>query len=156
MNYLEVFFQLILAIFLGGLVGIERSIAGKTAGLRTFALVSMGACLFVIISKIVALDYFLKLNFDPLRVASQIIVGIGFIGAGMIIFQQSKIQGLTTAAGLWVSAGIGMAIGFNLYLLALFASLLTLFVLIILWFFEEKVKEKTHLDEKAPSSKNLR
>ena len=105
---LEVFIRLLLAIILGGALGIERSMAGKTAGMRTYSIVSMGAAMFVIISNIISLQY-VNFNFDPLRMASQVIVGIGFIGAGLIIFREEKISGLTTAAGLWVSAGIGMA-----------------------------------------------
>lgn len=133
-----VIFKLVLAVVLGALLGLERSLAHKTAGMRTFALVSMGAALFVIVSA-VAGDHYLQLGalaVDPLRVASQIIVGIGFLGAGLIIFQGNKIYGLTTAAGLWVAAGVGMAAGFGLFSLALVVTLLTLLVFTVLWFVE--------------------
>lgn len=139
-NNLEIFIRLLLAIILGGVLGIERSMAGKTAGMRTYSIVSMGAAMFVIISNIVSLQY-VNFSFDPLRMASQVIVGIGFIGAGLIIFREEKISGLTTAAGLWVSAGIGMATGFGLYFLAVIATALTLFIFVVLWFIEKGIRK---------------
>ena len=144
-NNLEIFIRLLLAIVLGGVLGIERSVAGKTAGMRTYSIVSMGAAMFVIISNIVSSQY-VNFSFDPLRMASQVIVGIGFIGAGLIIFREEKVSGLTTAAGLWVSAGIGMAIGFGLYILAVIATALTLFIFIVLWFIEKGIRKT--LDKK--------
>lgn len=138
---LIIFFKLILAMTLGIIIGAERSLAHKTAGIRTFGLVSVGAALFIIISEIISQKYLGVASLDPLRIASQIIVGIGFIGAGLIIFKEPQIVGLTTAAGLWITAGIGMAIGFGLYAVAIFTTALTLFVLVILWFLEEKIKE---------------
>ncbi len=139
---LIIFFQIFIAAFLGALIGIERAIAGKTAGLRTFALVSMGSALFIIISKLANESYLGTTVFDPSRVASQIIVGIGFLGAGLIIFKESKVMGLTTAAGLWVSAGIGMAVGFQFYAIAAFVTFLTLFIFTVLWFVEIKLKKE--------------
>ncbi|MEK7593145.1 MAG: MgtC/SapB family protein [Patescibacteria group bacterium] len=136
----EIFGQLFLAMFLAGLLGLERALAGKVAGLRTFALVSMGSALLVIVSEEVSQRYFGLVDFDPLRVASQIVVGIGFLGAGLIIFREKKISGLTTAAGLWVSAGIGIAVGYKLYAIAIFATVLTLFVFTVMWFIEKKAK----------------
>ena len=142
----NIFLQLFIAAILGGLLGLERALAGKTAGLRTFALVSMGSALFVIISEMIGSNYIGITAFDPLRVASQIIVGIGFLGAGLIIFKESKISGLTTAAGLWVSAGIGTAVGYKLYSIALFVTILTLFIFTILWFVESKIKKEVNID----------
>jgi putative Mg2+ transporter-C (MgtC) family protein len=140
----EMILRLFLAVVLGGLLGVERSLAGKTAGIRTYALVSMGSALFVIVSQLVAASYQSVgwRNFDPLRVASQVVVGIGFLGTGLIIFQSSKLRGLTTAAGLWVAAGIGLALGFGLYPLALAAAVLTLFVFTILWFLQEYLNRR--------------
>src|SRR3989304_1086875 len=106
---LEIFWQLTLAVLLGAAIGLERQLARKTAGMRTFALVSVGAALFSIISKYAFREFWGLPGFDPSRIASQVVVGIGFLGAGLIILRQDKIQGLTTAAGLWVSAAIGMA-----------------------------------------------
>jgi len=137
----EILGQLFLAMVLAGFLGLERVFAGKVAGLRTFALVSMGSALLVIVSEQVSQRYLGLVDFDPLRMASQIIMGIGFLGAGLIIFREKKISGLTTAAGLWVSAGIGIAVGFKLYVIAIFAALLTLFVFTAMWFFESKAKK---------------
>ena len=139
--YLDSFIRLLLAAFLGLSLGIERSIAQKTAGMRTYSLISMGSALFIIISQIVVADFEGLTNFDPLRVAAQIIPGIGFVGAGLILVKGStRIKGLTTAAGLWVSAGIGMAVGFGLYSIAIFSTLLTLFTFSILWYADRVVR----------------
>lgn len=137
---IEIFKRLAVALFFGSLLGIERLLAGKTAGMRTYALVSMGSAVFVLIT-IMAAKQFLMFNaFDPLRMASQIIVGIGFLGAGLIVFKDSKIRGLTTAAGLWVASGIGISVGFGYYELAVMTTGLTLFVFTILGYFKEKIE----------------
>jgi len=138
---LEVFGQLALATFLGVLIGVERELARKTAGMRTFALVSLGSALFTIISQL-AFGGFVGTSFDPSRIASQVVVGIGFIGAGSIIFSRSRIRGLTTAAGLWVSAAIGMAVAYKMYSIAIFTTLVTIFVLVFLWFIEQKILKR--------------
>lgn len=140
----EVLLQIVLAVVFGMLLGVERVIAGKTAGMRTFALVSLGSCLFVIISVFVSIQNYANFNFDPLRVASTIVTGIGFLGAGLIIMKENHLRGLTTAAGLWVAAGIGMAVGFRLYQIAFYTTLLTLAVFTILWFLEERIKSWPH------------
>jgi len=142
-NNLDIFIKLSVAMLLGVVLGIERTVAHKTAGMRTYGLVSMGAALFVIISEIVSQRYLDFNSFDPLRMASQVIAGVGFLGAGLIIFQEAgqRVSGLTTAAGLWVSAGIGIAAGFGFFSLAIFATILSLFVFTILWFIEKKIKE---------------
>lgn len=137
----QIALKLVLALFFGALLGVERIMAHKTAGIRTYGLVSMGSALFVAISDIVVRNFGYLGSFDPLRMASQIAVGVGFLGAGIIIFRGSRVSGLTTAAGLWVSAGIGIACGFGMYFLALFATLLTLFVFTALWFLERKIKK---------------
>lgn len=137
----EIFFQLFIALFLGALLGFERLLAGKEAGMRTFGLVAVGSCLFIIISEIVVQDYYQMFNFDPLRMASSIVTGIGFIGAGLIIFQH-ELKGLTTAAALWVASAIGVAVGFKLYVIASFTTFLTLFVCVGLWFFERYLEKK--------------
>jgi|SRR3989344_1271334 len=130
---LEIFGQLLLAVFLGLAIGVEREIAQKSAGMRTHALVAMGAALFSIVSAAVAGP-----NVDPTRIAAQIVTGIGFLGAGLIVFNQSRVQGLTTAAGVWVAAAIGMAIGFKLYQVSVFATVLTILVFLVLWPIEER------------------
>lgn len=140
---IDILIRLAVAMALGGVVGMERTIAGKTAGMRTYALVSMGSALFVLISQVVMLTLANPLSLDPLRIASQVIVGIGFIGAGLVFHHDHsmKTSGLTSAAGLWVSAGIGMAAGFGLYNLAIIASILTLVVFTVLWYVERSFKK---------------
>jgi putative Mg2+ transporter-C (MgtC) family protein len=129
---MEVFLQLILATVLGGLVGLEREYKRKEAGLRTHSLVSLGAALFTIISLSPAF------HGDPLRVIQAVALGIGFIGAGLIIHRECYVEGLTTAAGLWVAAGIGLAVGAKLYLPAIFVTLLAIGILAGLRSLEEK------------------
>lgn len=134
----ELMIRLTIAVFLGLLIGAERSRVGKRAGMRTYALVSLGASLFVIMSGVVSFKYAETFVFDPLRVASQIVVGIGFLGAGVIFVQRNELTGLTTAAGLWVVAAIGASCGFGLYGIATYVTLLTLFIFEALWYFEER------------------
>ena len=135
------FLQLVIAIILGTLLGSERTFAGKTAGMRTYGLVSMGSCLLIITSATMNSGFIGLTNFDPMRVAAGIVMGVGFIGSGLIIFRENKIEGLTTAAGLWVACGIGIAVGFKLFALALFASFLTLFTFTAVWFIEDKFRK---------------
>lgn len=137
---LTIFIQLSVAALLGLILGAERSIAGKSAGMRTFALVALGSCLFTITSVVVTTQYLGKVNFDPMRVTSAIITGVGFIGAGLIVFRQSLLRGLTTAAGMWVAAGVGVAVGFGLYTIAAYTTILTLLIFTAIWFVEAKLK----------------
>jgi putative Mg2+ transporter-C (MgtC) family protein len=86
-------------------------------------------------------------GFDPTRIASQVIVGIGFLGAGSIMLQGSRLKGLTTASGLWITSGIGMAAGFGFFKLAVISTILILFVFIVLWFVEEQLKKTKYFKE---------
>lgn len=131
--------RLISAMLLGSLLGIERLFAGKTAGMRTYALVSMGSAVFVLVQLTVSEWYVERTSFDPLRMASQIVVGVGFLGAGLIIFKDRMVRGLTTAAGLWLAAGIGMSVGFGLYHIAILTTLLTLFVFSVLGVLKQRI-----------------
>ncbi|MBK5133454.1 MgtC/SapB family protein [Candidatus Bathyarchaeota archaeon] len=117
----EIFLGLILASVLGAIVGIEREITFKPAGLRTHMLVSLGSCLFTVIS--------VGFDFDPARIASGIVAGIGFIGAGAIWAEKDKIRGITTASSLWVTAAIGLAVGVGDYPLALIVTGLVFLIL---------------------------
>ena len=136
---METLLQLILAAFLGGLIGLEREYRRREAGLRTFALVSLGAALFTVIG-------YQMINIgpevDPTRVIQAVAIGIGFIGAGLIIYRQFRIEGLTTAAGLWVAAAIGIAVGAKLYLSAVFVTFLAIGILAGLRLIEEKFFER--------------
>lgn len=133
--------RLVMALILGALIGAERVLVHKEAGMKTHALVSMGAALFVIVSEIMAQKYFGDYNFDPSRIASQIVVGIGFLGAGSIIFQGNKLTGLTTASGLWITAGIGMAAGFGLLSLATISTILVLLVFLFMNLIERPIRK---------------
>lgn len=136
--------QLALAALLGGLIGAERWFRRKPAGLRTYALVSMGACLFTAIS---LSGPFLGIgSYDPSRVLSQIVVGIGFLGAGIIFHKENLVQGLTTAAGLWVTAAIGATVGIGLWSIAVIATLITLLIFISLFFLENKIPRESDSD----------
>ena len=86
-------------------------------------------------------------GFDPTRIASQVIVGIGFLGAGSIMLQDSRLKGLTTASGLWITSGIGMAAGFGFFKLAVISTILILFVFIVLWFIEQQFKKTKYFIE---------
>ncbi|MBN4081643.1 MgtC/SapB family protein [bacterium AH-315-C07] len=133
--------KLVLAIVFGTAIGAEREWQGKMAGVRTHALVCMGAALYVIISMIVTKKFVGDTMFDPLRVASHIIVGIGFIGGGAIFMKDKAVRGLTTAAGMWVAAGVGMATGFGLYVLAAMVTFLVLFVFTFMHYVEKKFRK---------------
>jgi putative Mg2+ transporter-C (MgtC) family protein len=141
---LVTFGYLMLALALGSTLGLERSFAGKTAGLRTFGLVSMGACLFIIIAQTIVPEVG-NFNFDPLRIAASVVMGIGFLCGGVIVFKDSSLSGLTTAAGLWVAAGIGMAVGYGLIALSIFATLATLLVFTLFWYIENGLIKKTDI-----------
>lgn len=130
-----------IAMLLGMIIGTERILAHKTAGMRTYALVSMGSALFIIISLIIVSRFEGITNFDPLRIAAQIVSAAGFICAGLIFVRKDGVMGLTSSAGLWVSVGIGMASGFGLYNVAIIATILTLFIFVVLWFVEKKLRK---------------
>lgn len=133
-----VLLRLILALLLGAIIGAEREIHVHEAGLRTMALVSLGACLFQVISIAGFADFMglPHIQVDPSRVASYVVAGIGFLGAGSIFRTRDRVKGLTTAATIWTVAAIGLAAGCGLLLEALAATLLTLLVLVGLRFVE--------------------
>lgn len=133
--------QLVVAMVLGMILGVQRNFAHKTAGLRTYSLVCMGATLFIIISLAVRTEL-AATGYDVMRVVSGIITGVGFIGAGIIFFRETTVTGLTTSAGLWVAAGIGIAVGFELYAIAIYATALTFLAFTLLWHVKEEIEEK--------------
>lgn len=114
---LEYVLRMILAVLLGFAIGLERKIRFKEAGMRTHAIVAAGACLFMLISKY-GFDDLGDGRFDGARLAAQVVSGIGFIGAGMIMYRKQAVHGLTTAAGVWITAGVGMAAGAGMYIVA--------------------------------------
>jgi len=134
--------RILVACLLGGLIGFERDLHGRAAGLRTNMLVSIGAALFMLVSIAIAEIYSegldsTGLRVDPSRIAAQIVTGIGFLGAGAIIKEGFSIRGLTTAACLWVSAGVGMAAGAGLFEMGALVSLIAIFTLVIVNRFEK-------------------
>jgi putative Mg2+ transporter-C (MgtC) family protein len=140
----QIILQLILATFLGILIGLEREIKRKEAGVQTYSLVSLGTCLFTILSFELFGCFSNKtgISFDPSRVIMAIAVGIGFIGAGVIFRQPSGIIGLTTAAGLWITAAIGIAVGAKFYFLAILATFFALLILAGFGELEKKIFKK--------------
>lgn len=141
--------RLVIAGLLGGAIGLEREIRAKEAGVRTHFIVALGSALFMIISQYA----FEGRQHDAARVAAQVVSGIGFIGAGVIIFQRNVVRGVTTAAGLWVTAAVGMASGGGMYPVAVTTTLLTVGVLEMMHFvnlhYTEKVVDITLVPEKA-------
>lgn len=118
--------RLFLAVVLGFAVGFERRLRSKEAALRTHTIVAVGACLFMLVSKYGFFDMD-GAKYDASRIAAQVVSGIGFIGAGMILYKKQAVHGLTTAAGVWATAGIGMATGAGMYLLSVGAALMVIF-----------------------------
>ena len=135
--------DLLLSVVLGFIIGFERKLRSKEAGVRTHTIVCFGAALMMIVSKYAFGD-----NADTARVAAQIVSGVGFLGAGMIVYRQHEVRGLTTAAGVWTTAGIGMACGGRLYVVALGATLLLLGVQCIL-----HLRVRAFLQKKSDSVK---
>ena len=129
--------RIFVAGLLGGVIGFEREFRAKEAGVRTHFIVALGSALFMIISQ-----YAFSGRFDAARVAAQVVSGLGFIGAGVIIFQKNVVRGITTAAGLWVAAAIGLACGAAMYSVAIAATLMTVLVLETMHFITRIYGEK--------------
>lgn len=121
-----------MALIIGGLTGLERERSYQFAGFRTHILVSVGSCITSITSLMLFLEYSGQSNLDPARLSAQVLSGIGFLGAGAILKTSSGITGLTTAAGIWATACIGITIGYGQYVLGIFAWLLVMTTLYIL------------------------
>lgn len=148
---LAVFIKLVLAAVAGGLIGFERELHGRPAGLRTHLLVAVGACLMMVISEAFHLKYAgfdaqSALRIDPGRTAAQIVVGIGFLGAGVIIKEGITVRGLTTAASLWLVAGLGMAFGIGLFAPGVMATVMALISLILLKKLEPMINKDRYLN----------
>jgi putative Mg2+ transporter-C (MgtC) family protein len=122
---LEACFRLLVALFLGISIGLEREYHHHAAGLRTMAAVSVGSCLFSVIG-------LFSMHTDPTRIAAQVVTGVGFLGAGAILRSGVSVHGLTTAAAIWVVAAIGMAAGFGLFILSTFCALMVIVLLVVL------------------------
>ena len=147
-TYIEITIRLSLALLLGGAIGIEREYRAKEAGFRTHFLVALGSALFCLVSQF---GFGIDLK-DSSRVAAQVVSGIGFLGAGTIIFQKNVVRGLTPAAGLWVTAAIGLACGTGMYAAASIATFMVLLGLEVLNALIPQLGTSTvELSFKAPS-----
>lgn len=138
METFEIIFKLTLACILGGLIGLERESLNRPAGFRTYTLVCVGSALAMVVSIDMYYQFYKTVNADPGRIAAQVVSGIGFLGAGTIMKEGATVRGLTTAAGLWVVACIGLAVGAGMYIPAIVTTALILFVLIYFFKFEQK------------------
>ena len=138
----QITLRLIIAAGLSGLIGYEREVHGRAAGLRTTILVGVGSCLVMILSMHLHSIYVGSAVVDPTRIAAQVVSGIGFLGAGTIIRYGSSVRGLTTAAGLWAVAGIGLSVGCGFYPAALMATGIIFVVLVALSRFERTIRKK--------------
>lgn len=153
-----------MASILGAAIGLERGYRAKEAGFRTHFLVALGSALFMIVSQfgfeqilVQSRDAGLNVRLDPSRIAAQVVSGIGFIGAGTIIFQRHVVRGLTTAAGLWVTSAIGMTCGAGLYLLAIATTVLVLICLETLnYFFQKFGTRNINITFSSPSIDDVR
>ncbi len=149
---LNVFLKLLFSLLLGGVIGLERQIMGKAAGLRTHILISLGSSIFTLLSIFISSNSKIA---DPTRIPAMVLSGIGFIGAGAIIQARGHIQGLTTAASIWSTAAVGMACGFGYITIALLSTLLILFVLHGLSFLEIKISTLKSLSLTFPTAEKL-
>ncbi len=131
-------FKLVVSMILGAMIGSERKRKGQIAGVRTFALISMGACMAMLLSIYVPQEYLGLKNGDPGRIAAQVITGVGFLGCGAIIQMKGSVRGLTTAAGIWIAATIGMGVGVGMYVESLVATILVLVILLSFEWFEHR------------------
>lgn len=141
--------RLVLAASLGAVLGLERSLAGKHAGMRTYSLVSTGSAMFVIIGVMASYQLASFIGINPLQIASNVVLGVGFLGTGLAVFRGDHPVELTTAAGLWVAAGIGMAAGFGFGVLALGAAVIAVLILTLLLSVENRVRDRYSHDAVA-------
>ena len=125
----EFLIKMVLATVMGVTIGFERKSRNKGAGIRTHAIVSLASALMMIVSKY---GFFDIVEYDAARVAAQVVSGIGFLGTGLIFIKNNAVNGLTTAAGIWATAGIGLAMGAGLYAVAIFGTLLIVIIQILM------------------------
>lgn len=144
-NQLAIVVRITSAIVVGGLIGLERGMKNRPAGLRTYMLVCVGACLIMLTNQYI---YQCTGSGDPMRLGAQVVSGIGFLGAGTIIVtRHNQIKGLTTAAGLWASAGVGLALGIGFYEAAITAAIGIFVILTLLQRWEHRVQKKIRVLE---------
>ncbi|WP_164670648.1 MgtC/SapB family protein [Virgibacillus doumboii] len=143
-NFLVIMARVLIALILSGLIGFERELKNHSAGFRTHILVGVGSCLMMLLSLYgfeALIDQYDNIRFDPARIPSYVISGIGFLGAGTIIVNGMTIRGLTTAASIWTVAGLGLVVGVGMYAAAIFTTLIILLSLVFLNNFEKLFKK---------------
>lgn len=144
-TFFAVFLRILVAAILGGLIGLERGLKNRAAGLRTYMLVCVGSCLIMLTNQLIFQIYGVG---DPVRMGAQVVSGIGFLGAGTIIVTRHRqVKGLTTAAGLWTSAGVGLALGIGFYEGAVMGALTVLAVMILMQYLDNGMRNKTRAFE---------
>ena len=144
-TYLAIALRIVAAVIIGGLIGLERGLKNRPAGLRTYMLVCVGACLVMLTNQYMCQVYG---SGDPVRMGAQVVSGIGFLGAGTIIVtRRNQIKGLTTAAGLWSAAGVGLALGVGFYEAALIGGFAVFFVMTLLQRMDNKMHRKAKVLE---------
>ncbi|OQB25948.1 MAG: putative Mg(2+) transport ATPase [Firmicutes bacterium ADurb.Bin182] len=145
LTYTSIFIRILVSILLGGMIGLDRGLKNRPAGLRTYMLVCLGACIVMITNQYVFQAFAVG---DPVRMGAQVISGIGFLGAGTIIVTvRNQIKGLTTAAGLWASACVGLAIGIGLYEVAVIGSISIFVVLTLMHRLDFLMRQRTRIIE---------
>ena len=144
-NFLSICIRIVLAVIIGGLIGLERGLKNRPAGLRTYMTVCLGACLIMLTNHYI---YQVTATGDPVRMGAQVVSGIGFLGAGTIIVtRRNQIKGLTTAAGLWAAAGVGLAIGIGFYEAAIIGGFAVFTSMTLLQKLDNKMHRKTRVLE---------
>ena len=142
---LAVVLRIFLSVLIGGLIGLERGLKNRPAGLRTYMVVCLGACLVMLTNQYVCQVFGTG---DPVRMGAQVVSGIGFLGAGTImVTRRNQIKGLTTAAGLWTAAGVGLAIGVGFYEAAITGALAVFTVMTLLQRMDQRMRRKTKVLE---------
>lgn len=147
-DLLKMIIRIMVALLLSGIIGFEREINNHSAGFRTHILVGIGSCLMMLLSIYGFEEYMMLregIRFDPTRIPSYVVSGIGFLGAGTIIVYGGTIRGLTTAASIWIVAGIGLVVGNGMYFLAVFTTIVILLSLIFLNNFEKTYVRKSYI-----------
>lgn len=144
-TYLAVILRIVVSVIIGGLIGLERGLKNRPAGLRTYMVVCLGACLVMLTNQYVCQVYGTG---DPVRMGAQVVSGIGFLGAGTImVTRRNQIKGLTTAAGLWTAAGVGLAVGVGFYEAAIAGGLAVFIVMTLLQKMDNRMHRKTKVLE---------
>lgn len=139
---IEVITRLVVAAVLGACMGLERSLSGKHAGMRTYALVSLGSCLFTAAGLVASYQLASFSGINPLQIAGSIVIGIGFIGSGLAVFRGEHPAELTTASGIWLVAAVGMTAGFGYFAVALATTVLGLLIFSLLLKFENGLRRR--------------